>query len=215
MDTNQPTPPVTPTTTTTVYVPTPSPGMFGTKIPSTIAFAIGILLFFLPFSELKCGGQTIANKSGLDYALAKDWKVAGGGLMGNNDLGGKSTSTDKMPKGNTQILALAAAGLGILGLLLALAGAKAGGGGIVTGVLSAGALIALMIDEKKNLANAIQNQAVDKAKQGADSLGFDQIGNSMNDVKPVLSFAPCFYIAILAFLAAAFFCYKRMSAAKS
>ncbi len=214
MDTNQPTPPVTPTTT--VYAPAPSPGMFGTKIPSTVAFAIGILLFFLPFSELKCSNQTIANKSGLDYALAHDWKPVGG-MMGKNDFGGssKSTSTDKMQKGNTQILALAAAGLGILGLLLALAGAKAGGGGIVTGVLSAAALIALMIDEKKNLATSLQNQAVDKAKEGADSLGFDQIGNSMNDVKPVLAFSPWIYVAIVAFLAAAFFCYKRMSAAKS
>jgi ribosomal protein S7 len=72
-----------------------------------------------------------------------------------------------------------------------------------------------MIDEKKNLATSLKNQALDKAKEGADTLGLEGVGNSMNDVKPVLAFSPWFYVAIVAFLAAAFFCYKRMSASKS
>ena len=36
-----------------------SPGMFGTGIPSTVAFAVGVLLFFLPFMEIKCGNSTL------------------------------------------------------------------------------------------------------------------------------------------------------------
>jgi hypothetical protein len=210
MDTNQPTTPITPTT----YAPaSAAPGMFGTKIPSTVAFVVGILLFLLPFAELKCSGTTIATKSGLDYAMGSDWKTASG-MMGK-DMQDKSTSTDKMQKGNTQYLAIGALGLAILGLALSFASAKAGGsGGLITGILSAGALIGLMIDEKKNLAASMKNQALDKAKEGADSFGLDKIGNSMNDMKPTLSFSPWFYIAVIAFLSAAFFCYKRMSASK-
>lgn len=211
MDTNQPTTPVTPTT----YAPAPAgPGMFGTKVPSSVAFAVGILLFFLPFSELKCSGTTIATKSGLDYAMGKDWKTASG-MMGK-DMQDKSTSTDKMKKGNTQYLALGAAALSVLGLLLALGGAKSGGsGGLIAGILSAGALIGLMIDEKSNLSSAVKSQAVNKAKDGADSFGFDKISNSMDNLTPTLNFTSWFYVAIVAFLAAAFFCYKRMSAPKS
>lgn len=211
MEPNQP-------TTPPIYAPaSAAPGIFGTKVPSAVAFAVGILLFLLPFAELKCSGTTIANKTGLDYALAKDWKPVGGGdMFGKNDMQSTTTSTDKMQKGNTQYLAIGALALGVLGLLLSLANAKAGGsGGLVTGILAAGALIGLMIDEKKNLAASLKNQAIDKAKEGADSLGLDKIGNGMNDIKPVLSFSPWFYVATIAFLAAAFLCYKRMTAPKS
>ena len=207
MDTNQP------TSVTTSAPASAAPGMFGTKMPSSIAFAVGILLFLLPFAELKCGGTTIANKTGLDYALGNNWKTAGG-MVGKNDMQDKAASTDKMQKGNTQYLAIGALALGILGLAISFANAKASGsGGVITGILSAGALIGLMIDEKKNLATSLKNQALDKAQEGADSLGFDKIGNTMNDVKPTLAFSPWFYVAVIAFLAAAFFCYKRMSVA--
>lgn len=47
MDTNQPT---SVTTSTPVSA---APGMFGTKMPSSIAFAVGILLFLLPFAAIK------------------------------------------------------------------------------------------------------------------------------------------------------------------
>jgi hypothetical protein len=209
MDTNQP-------ASQPIYAPaSAAPGMFGTKIPSAVAFGIGILLFFLPFAELKCSGTTIANKSGLNYALGKDWKMISTSMLDNKDTKSTSTSTDKMQKGYTQYFAMAALALAVLGLGLAFTNAKTGGsGGLVAGILSAGALIALLIDEKKNLKNSISNQAVDKAKDGADTLGFDKIGDSMNNIKPTLDFTPWFYVAVIAFLAAAFFCYKRMKSVK-
>ena len=67
---------------------------------------------------------------------------------------------------------------------------------------------------KKEFKNLFGNQVIDKAKEGADNVGVDKIGNTMNDVKPTLAITPWFYIAIIVFLAAAFFCYKRMSAKK-
>jgi hypothetical protein len=210
MDTNQP------ASSTTTYAPSSAaPGMFGTKIPSAVAFAVGILLFLLPFAEIRCGGTKLATKSGLDFALDNKWKPAGGGMFGKDDMKDSALSTGKEQKGNTQYLIIGALALGVIGLLLTFAGPKAGAGGIAAGVLSAGALIGFMLDLKKNIANSMREEALDKAKEGADNLGLDKIGNTMGDIKPTLAFAPWFYIAVIAFLVAAFFCYKRMQSSKS
>ena len=204
MDTNQ-------TTASPILIPPPpSSGIFGTRIPSAVAFAVGILLFLLPFSEIKCGSTTLASKTGLDVALGNEWKAVGGGMFDKNDFQKKSLSATKEQKGQTQYFAIAALGLGVIGLLLSFGNAKTAGGGLVTGILSGAALIGLMIDLKKNFNTSIANQAIDKTQEGADSTGLDNLGNSLNNIKPTLSFTPWFYIAIIAFLAAAFFCVMRM-----
>ena len=80
----------------------------------------------------------------------------------------------------------------------------AGNSGIFAGALSAGALIGLMIDLKKAVNDSLAKEAVDKTKEGADNFGLDKIGNTMGDIKPTLAFTPWFYVAVAAFLAAAF-----------
>jgi hypothetical protein len=205
MDTNQ-------TTASPVLIPpVPAPGIFGTKIPSAVAFAVGVLLFLLPFSEIKCGSTTLANKSGLDIALGNEWKAVSGGMFDKNDFQKKSLPATKEQKGQTQNFAIVALGLGLLGLLLSFGNGKAtAGGGGLTGLLSAGALIGLMLDLKKNFNASVANQAIDKTQEGTDSSGFDKIGESLNNIKPTLNFTPWFYIAVIVFLVAAFFCYLRM-----
>ena len=204
MDTNQ-------TTASSTLTPPASSGIFGTKIPSTVAFAVGVLLFLLPFSEIKCGNTTIANNTGLRIVLGKDWQTVGGGMFNNNDIQQKTVSATKEQKGQKQIFAIAAIGLGVLGLLLSFSNAKASaGGGGLTGLLSAGALIGLMLDLKKDFNNSLANQAIDKTREGANDSGLDKIGSSLDNIKPTLNFTPWFYIAIIAFLVATFFCYLRM-----
>ena len=211
MDTNQPASP-----TTSTYAPASvAPGMFGTKIPSAVAFAVGILLFLLPFAEIRCGGTKLATKSGLDFALDNKWQTLGGGMFGKNEMQDNALSAGKEQKGNTQYFIIGALALGVIGLMLSFAGAKAGAGGIATGILSAGALIGFMLDLKKNVNNSLREQAVDKAKEGADNLGFDKIGKTMGDIKPTLAFSPWFYIAVIAFLTAAIFCYMRMKSSRT
>ncbi len=180
-------------------------------IPSSVAFAVGILLFLLPFSEIKCNQTVFANKSGLGFALGSDWKT-------ESNLGGDETSKDVTTKtnsekeGNAQYFAIAALGLGVLGLLLSFANAKAGGSaGIITGGLSAGALIGVMIEVKKWFNAGLAKEAADKAKEGTDTLGLDKLGNTISSAFQ-LNFTPWFYVAIIAFLAAAVFSYLRMSA---
>src|SRR5439155_173998 len=142
MDSNQ-------TTASPILTLPVSTGIFGTKIPSAVAFAVGILLFLLPFSEIKCGSTTLANKSGLDIALGNEWKTVGTGMFDKNDF-------------------------------------------------------------QKNINNSLANEAIDKTKENTDSFGFDKIGESLNNIKLTLNFTPWFYITVIAFLVAAFFCYMRM-----
>lgn len=208
MDTMQTPPPPNFNQTTPVAT---APGLFGSKIPSTVAFAVGILLFLLPFSEIKCNNTSFAEKSGLSFVLGSDWKSA-------SSLGGDETTKDVTKKtnsekeGNAQYFAIAALGLALLGLLLSFG--NNGIGGMITGVLSAGALIGVMIEVKKWFNAGLAKEAADKAKDGTDTLGMGKLGETMTNGFQ-LSFTPWFYIAIIAFLAAAFFCYMRMKAKRN
>ncbi|MBM3415066.1 MAG: hypothetical protein FJY20_01200 [Bacteroidetes bacterium] len=208
MDTNQP-------VASTTYTPAPaSPGMFGTSITSSVAFIVAILMFLLPFSEIKCGDSTLMNKSGLGFAMGQEWKFAGG--MGQDMMKDMDTKTGKKKEGNAQMFIIAALGLGVLGLLASFVKSKGAGGiGIIAGILGAGTLIAFMFDVKKWFNDGLAKEAAEKATDGADSIGLDKIGDTMNNMKPTLAFTPWFYVAIVAFVAAAFFCYKRMSSIKS
>ncbi|MFZ1264508.1 MAG: hypothetical protein WAT34_13440 [Chitinophagaceae bacterium] len=212
MDTNQPTtptpPPYTPPPPT--YVSAATPGMFGTKIPSSVAFVVAILLFLLPFSEIRCGGSALMNNTGIGFALGKDWKISGG--YGKDMLKDMDSKTSNEKDKTVQYLIIAALGLGVLGLLFSLAGSATGARiGIVTGVLGAGTLVAFMLILKKWFNDGLAKQAAEKAKDGTDSLGLGKMG----DMSFSLAFTPWFYIAVISFLAAAFFCYKRMTAAKT
>jgi hypothetical protein len=186
--------------------------MFGTKVPSSVAFVVAILVFLLPFTEIRCGGTKLMHKSGLDFAMGNQWKTVAGALPGDsNDVTTKTMSAGKEQAGYTQYFIIGALALAVIGLLLALGNSKgASAGGILVGVLAAGSLIAFMLDLKKNFENSLREQAINKATEGADDAGLEGIGNTMNDIKPTLAFTPWFYIAVLAFLAAAIFCYMKM-----
>ena len=214
MDTNQPT--VQPT-----YAPAPaSPGMFGTKIPSAVAFGVAVLLFLMPFVDIKCNGTSLQTISGVQLATGFKMKNNNSGNSFLNDMKtdkvdeGITKTTTKTDKKDPNLYALVALGLGVLGLLLSLTNAKAGmGGAMVTGVASAAAMIGMMIDVKKK----VKLDMPDTGGKGDEvSKGIDDFGKSMTDkINITVDFTPWFYIAVIAFLAAAFFCYKRMQSSKS
>ena len=189
--------------------PAPQPGIFGTKIPSSVAFGIGILLFFMPFLDIRCNTMILQKVSGLQLATGFEIKSPGsdntviGGLENMNDDDKKVTKEERK---EPNLLALAALILGVTGLVLSLLNAKTGGtGGIITGILAAVALIATMIDIKSQVKAEMPN--LRNRPRGDDASGFDKLGDS---IYIAVDFTPWFYIAVIAFLAAAFFCYKRM-----
>lgn len=218
MDTNQP------TTTITNIPASSSPGMFGTKIPSSAAFIVAVLLFLMPFADIKCNNMSLQQVSGLQLATGFKMKNNSSENSYLNDIKsdtidkGITKSTTNTDKKDPNMYAMIALGLGILGLLLSFTNAKAAiGGAMVTGIASAGALIGLMLDLKKKVKMDMPDMS-DKTPDNDIGNTLDKIGNKMNSLSDKMNisvdFTPWFYIAVIAFLAAAFFCYKRMSAIK-
>jgi hypothetical protein len=205
METSQP-------VTNPVYTPPPaSPGIFASKVPSSVSFALVLLMFLLPLSEIRCGSTALMSKSGLAFATGQEWSFMGG--MGKDMMKDMKAPQKGEKEGNSQYLIIGAAVLAILGLLLALAGSKTSGyAATACGVLGAGALIGFMIDLKKWFDAGLAKQAAEKTKEGSDSLGFDKM-DSLTNVN--LGFTPWFYIAVVAFLLAALFSYKRSATLKS
>jgi hypothetical protein len=220
MDTNQPTT-VSTTTTPPVFV-APPPARSGGKIPSTVAYAVGILLFLMPFVDIKCNNMSLQQVTGLQLATGFKMKNSSSDNPFLNDVKTDQVDTGitKATTGSTSkdpnLYALIALALGGLGLILSLTNARAAvGGGIVTGVGAAGALIGMMLDVK----NKVKLDMPDVSKKTPDNdVGdaIDKIGDSMknvtDNVKITVDFTPWFYIAVVAFLVAAFFCYRRLAA---
>jgi hypothetical protein len=128
--------------------PTASPGLFGTKIPSSIAFLLAILLFLLPFAEIRCNGAAVANNTGLGIATGAEWKeVVTKSIFGNGFQSDPSTNENKMQKQDPNIFAIAALALGVIGVLVAFLTPKGGGKfNLFVGALAAISLIAMLID---------------------------------------------------------------------
>ena len=214
MDTNQP-------TQTTVYVqPSSSPGIFVSKVPGVTAFIIAILLFLMPFVDIKCNGTSLKKFNGVE--LATGYKVDMDGK--NNSLLDKAKETtvdttakvtDKSKKSLYMLIALIVGGVG---LILSFTNAKAFLAiAMLAGILGAGGLIMGMIDIKKEAKVNVPN-VKDKTPDNDVGNTIDKIGDKMSDlsdnIKITVDFTPWFYIAVIAFLAAAFFSYRRMSAMK-
>jgi hypothetical protein len=214
MDTNQPTDKI-------VIMAPAQQGIFGTKIPSSVAFIAAILLFFMPFIDIKCNGMSLQTVSGFQLATGFKMKNNSSDNSFLNDVKtdgidkGITKTTTKSDNKDPNLYAMVALGLGVLGLLLSFTNAKAAiGGALVTGIASAGALVGLMLDIKKKVK--LDMPASSGKSDGSDVLGLDKLSSEVNDKIAIsVDFTPWFYIAIVAFLAAAFFCYKRMSSAKS
>lgn len=176
----------------------PGTGVLFTKAPSVISFGLGLLLFFIPFLDIKCNNMVLQKVSGVQ--LATGFKVKGPGsdnsLVGSlESMGGSSnTSKVKTERRSPNMLALAALVSGIAGLALAWRESKKGS--FIVAILGIVALAATMIDVKSKL----KSELMGSQQSGANVFG--------NDVMVTIDFAPGFYFTILAFAAAAFFSYR-------
>jgi hypothetical protein len=217
MDSNQPT--ASPT-----YAPaSAAPGMFGTKIPSSVAFIIGVLLFFMPFIDIRCNNMSLQQVSGFQLATGFQMKNNSSDNSFLNDMKsdkmdeGITKTTTKTDKKDPNLYALVALGLGVLGLLLSFTNAKAAiGGAMITGIASAGSLIGMMLDIKKKVKLDMPSTGGGGTSDDSLSKGFQNLGKELSDkVNISVDFTPWFYIAVVAFLAAAIFCFMRMRASKT
>jgi len=187
-----------------VYIPDNKDSFLRKRHTSTVAFAIGILLFLLPFAQLKCGSVTLAENSGIGIALGSQWKIA---MMGGaNDLlneSGKLTKKDKenpLKGGGPNIFAIVALVMAAAGLGFALSNQKYRAMiGLCTGILAALMLIAVMVQYKIAMNDVLS------ASDGDSKSVKDMEMAAM--VK--LQFTAWYFISLASFAAAAFFSYKH------
>jgi len=153
----QATVPVSPSTTST--------GLLGTKIPSSIAFLLGILLFLLPFAEIRCNGAAVANNTGVGIATGTAWKeVVTKSIFGSGFQNNPSTNESKVQKQDPNVFAIAALALGVIGVLIAFLTPKGGGRfNLFVGALAAVSLIAMLIDLRSKLKseNSVKSSELD------------------------------------------------------
>lgn len=169
--------------------------------PGSVSFLAGVLLFLLPFVDIKCGNTTIKQVKGFELAIGFDVedKSLNQSVFGNTETN-QTTKTTKSEKRDPDLFALAALSLGILGFIISLLAKGRSVLAAFVGVLASVALIVLMInikgDSKLNTAS--------KSTNNPD--GFNM--NLGNDIIRV-EFTPWFYLAIILFLAAAFFSWRK------
>ena len=188
------------------------PGIFNTKIPSSVAFGIGVLLFFMPFVDIKCNSMTLQKVTGAQLATGFEIKGPGSdnSLVGDfNKMDNDKTDVDtKGGKNDPNAFALIALVLGVIAFVLSLLHSKGAiTGGVITGALAAAALIGAMIDIKRKVRLDIP-EMTNKAR---DTVGPGRLGN---DMYISIDFTAWFYLAILAFIAATWICYRRMQTIK-
>lgn len=151
--------------TTTISSTPASAGLLGTKIPSSIAFLLAILLFLLPFVEIRCNGAAVANNTGLGIATGTEWKeVVSKSIFGDEFQSNPSSNESKVQKQDPNIFAIAALALGLIGVLIAFLTPKGGGRfNLFVGALAAVSLITMLIDlrSKARSDNSIKSSDLD------------------------------------------------------
>ena len=192
-------------TTTAVYPPAPSRGLFGTGIPSTIAFTVALLLFLLPFAEIKCSGTTFMNKKGIDFAMNKDWSIASKGM--GDDLFKDGTKKPSNKEGQAPMMVIVALGMAVLGIGVSLIRSRSGALlSTVVGIAGVASLIGFMIMLKGWFDKEMAKDAADKIKDATSDFG---------NVKLTLDFTMFFYLCLACFVVATVFSFLRMQSKKA
>jgi len=181
----------------TLQVSTTPRGIFGGNIPSAAAFLVGILLFLLPFAEVRCNGTALANNTGLGIAMGSDWKE----LVTENMLGAshgteRSEKREYTKSHDPNVFAIIALALGVTGFLLAvLVVARRSNINFYIGLLAAASLVAMLIDLRS------------KAKSDTSLNSSD--GDLNVTMKITVDGTAAYYIAVILFIVAAVLSLQR------
>jgi hypothetical protein len=176
-------------------MPTATTDFFQGKNTSSVAFLAGILLFFLPFVQIRCNNMPFAENTGLGLAFGTDYKVTGQ-LNGLQEGFGNDHTAAKSPgeKGKLYVAALLALALGVAGLFVSLSNhSLRTTTGMICGGLAALLLIIVMVQINSDV----------KTESKAPDDHFTET------VQVTVDYTFWFYLSIVSFLAAAFLSYKQ------
>jgi hypothetical protein len=170
---------------------------FRKKHTTTVAFGVAVLLFLLPFVEIRCNGMAIAKNTGIGLAVGSDYSLGNDMQTLKNQFDSDPQSKKGGPSkesGKVYAFALIALLLGIGGIALSFTKIKPGIINTVIGVAAALSLLALMVQ----LNSDIKEKA--GVKEGSDFT---------DNIKVSIAFTIWYYLCIVSFLTAAFFSFKR------
>jgi hypothetical protein len=167
------------------------------KYTTTIAFGVAVLLFLLPFVEIKFNGMSLVKNTGVGLAVGSDYSLG-------SDMQAMKDQVDNEPEskqsgltkesGKLYAFALVALLLGVIGIALSYSHMKSGLINVVIGLAAALSLLALMVQLNSDI----------KEKAGLNK------GNELTeDITLTIVFTIWFYLSVVSFLAAAFFSFKR------
>ncbi|GAC1418565.1 MAG: hypothetical protein NVS1B13_10940 [Flavisolibacter sp.] len=159
------------------------------------AYLVGILLFLLPFVEIKCNNTSFAQNSGLGLALGTDYKILESGKTSKNENLDSSAIKASRNSGKMYGIALFALVLGLLGLGVSLFRKRFGSLNIIVGSLAALMLIVLMVQLKYDVDDRMKTHE-------RDSL-------FSNEIRVTINFTTWYYLSIVCFLMAAFLSFKQ------
>lgn len=170
----------------------------------TISFIAGILLFLLPFAELRCVEYKLAKNSGWGLATGAQWTSGTLNDLQNmmQSISGKEEREKQFQqemKDGPNIFAIAALAAGVVGLAVALLpGRKRSLITLSAGILGVLMLVALFFQLKWQLRSQL-------------SSGKDSDGTGMSTYSKLISirFTVWYYLALASFAVAAFFGYKH------
>jgi hypothetical protein len=158
---------------------------------TSIAYIVAVLLFLLPFVEVKCNNKPYAENTGFGLAFGTDYR-----LHKQIDASGDNKSSIKIDvtseKGKLYISALVALILGVAGIIISITNQRRKAVNMILGALAAIALMVLALQIKKDLR---------------DQTGVENI--KVNNFEVSYEFTIWYYLSIICFLIASFFSFKQ------
>ena len=174
---------------------------FRNRFTTPAAYLVAVLLFFLPFAEIRCNDVVVAQNSGFGLAVGNDFRansqIEAAGRSLNERLGGSNESSATnhgTTRGKMYVLALAALLLGVAGLLISYLNPALSRVTMIIGILAALSLLITMFQVKSDIEGYIDKN------NGREELSQDLAR---------VSFTIWYYLSLVSFIAAAFFAYKR------
>jgi len=169
-------------------------GLFGTKVSASVAFLAGLLIFLLPFAQVKCNEKAFAENTGVGIAMGSEWKeVKSNSFFGHFGQGTEDTKNNEKQDPNT--FAIASIFFGILGLIFSMINFKPGYAACaLMGTLAAFSLIGMLVD--------LKSQVKDNSTPRPGGINLNA-----GDILTVDA-TVWFYMAVIAFLLAAIFSWQ-------
>jgi lysylphosphatidylglycerol synthetase-like protein (DUF2156 family) len=168
------------------------------KYSSSISFLVALLLFFLPFVEIKCNATSLYKAKGIEL-------VTGFTVKDDRDKNSEdnlSVGDNRNERQEPNNFAIAAFVLGILGLILSFVNFRSRPlVNTVIAVLAAVCLLALLIQ--------IQSDVGKWSTTGKTSRDDDLLHDMARSIRITAQFTAWYYLSLVSFIAAAFFSYRR------